>query len=71
MINGIFILKLVIKHFTFVASCSNQQSTSNKSLLANDGWRDWKHSSKRLKQHKNSVEHMNNMISWWIKSKVI
>jgi hypothetical protein len=32
--------------------------------LANDGVKDWKHLSEKLKQHENSVENLSNMKKW-------
>ncbi|KAL1148307.1 hypothetical protein V6Z11_A10G116900 [Gossypium hirsutum] len=43
---------------------SKHVDTVYKSLLANEGLSDWRHISERLKQHKNSVEHMTNMNTW-------
>ncbi|KAK9682234.1 hypothetical protein RND81_10G060200 [Saponaria officinalis] len=48
----------------FCLCCKLFKSITNKSLLANDGLRDWKRLNDRLKQHENGTEHMNNMFTW-------
>lgn len=45
--------------------CKLFKSKGNTSLLANDGLRDWKRLSDRLRQHENSMEHMTNMKTWF------
>ncbi|XP_074305332.1 uncharacterized protein LOC141640427 [Silene latifolia] len=47
----------------FYFCCKLFRSITNKSLLANDGLRDWKRIIERLKQHENSTEHMSNMFT--------
>ena len=44
--------------------CKLFKSSVSLSSLANDGLRDWKHLSDRLKHHEISADHMTNMKTW-------
>ncbi|KAF2939967.1 hypothetical protein DAI22_03g236600 [Oryza sativa Japonica Group] len=44
--------------------CKIFNSRNCKSSLEHDGFRDWRHISERLKEHKASVKHITNMTSW-------
>ncbi|XP_010436243.1 PREDICTED: zinc finger MYM-type protein 1-like [Camelina sativa] len=44
--------------------CKLFKSSDCSKMLANDGFRDWKHLSERLKDHERSVDHMTNMKTW-------
>ncbi|XP_025827462.1 uncharacterized protein LOC112902558 [Panicum hallii] len=49
---------------TFVTSAALFGSHNRKSYLGLDGFRDWRHTSERLREHEASVDHIINMNSW-------
>ncbi|KAF8093548.1 hypothetical protein N665_0383s0173 [Sinapis alba] len=60
--NWLVYSKHVDKVYCFCCKLFKSKSCSN--MFANDGFKDWKHLTERLKDHERSIEHMTNMKTW-------
>nr|TKW34370.1 hypothetical protein SEVIR_2G302700v2 [Setaria viridis] len=56
--------KYVDKVLYFCCKIFNSSTSKSPSSLARDGLRNWRHISEKLREHKNSVEHISNLNSW-------
>jgi hypothetical protein len=56
--------KDVDRVFCFCCKIFKSSTSRSQSSLAHDGFRNWGHISAKLKEHENSVEHINNMNKW-------
>jgi hypothetical protein len=52
----------LIEYFAFVVSFLIQKTARVR--WGHDGFKDWRHINKRLKEHEASMEHITNMNSW-------
>ena len=50
--------------FYFCCKIFKSSSSRSQSSLAHDGLDHWRHISEKLKEHENSVDHINNMNKW-------
>ena len=56
--------KHVDKVFCFCCKIFKSNTIRSQSSLANDGFRNWRHTRETLREHENSVGHISNMTKW-------
>jgi hypothetical protein len=57
-------LKHVDKVFCFCCKILKSSTSNSLSSLAHNGCRNWRNTSTKLKEHENSVEHIQNVNKW-------